>query len=355
MLCIIAAVGFGVARARQGANPDATASALPAAPSVAVVPVTRRNLSQKITLTAELTPYNVANVYAKVSGYLSSISVDYGSHVHAGETLATLQLPEQQADLERAQSAYTLAKISYDRILSVVHANPGILAQQDVDNARAAYESARDERNRAQVMLDYTTITAPFDGIVTKRNVDIGDLISQGENGSATKPLLEIADDSRLRLVIETPESVVPFIQVGTPVDVRIQGTNQSIAATISRFSYDVHEDTRTMHTEVDIANSDLRLKPGMYADVTITLSRHDNVIAVPTQAVATEGNPNVWIVDRNDQLRERPVTVGIQTPNWVEVDRGLEVGDRVFVGSRTMETIGERVAPRVVTPATGA
>lgn len=334
--------------------PTVADSSSPSAQVVGVYRIGRRSLSKTITLTAELRPYNVASLYAKVSGYLSSISVDYGSRVTAGERIATLQLPEQQADVDRAESAYELAKVSYDRIMSVVRQTPGMLAQQDVDNARAAYDSARDQRDRAQVMLDYTSIVAPFGGIVIARNDDPGDLVQEGDTGSAAKPIVEIAQENELRLVFEAPESIVPYIEVGTPVAVRIQGTDETIAGHVARYSYDVHQATRTMHTEVDVANPDYRYKPGMYADVTITLQHVPHALAIPTQALSTDGSPNVWVVDGADRIEQRAVTTGLQTANWIQILGGLHAGERVFLGDRGSIVLGQRVTPRDATPATG-
>jgi len=317
--------------------------------TVAVYPVQRRNLTRAITLSAELRPYNSVNVYAKVSGYLKDISVDYGSHVQAGEVLAHLEVPEQEADLARTDASYRLAKLDYDRIRSVVHAEPGLIAATDVDKARAAYEVAEDQRAQARSMLDYSVISAPFAGVVTKRYVDPGALIQQGTASSTqAEPIVRIADDYHLRLVVQTPESIVPNIHVGTPVEIKIQATGEIIRGSVARFSYDVHEETRTMHTEVDIPDADLHLKPGMYAYVTIVLdSRHD-VPAVPTQSLSTGGEPSVLVIDRNDEIRQRSVRLGLQTPNWVEIVRGAAPGERVFIGDRNSVTLGMKVRPEI-------
>ena len=161
-------------------NGVASASAQMPVKEVAVYPVRRRDLARDLTLSAELRPYNVVNVYAKVSGYLRNITVDYGSIVQAGQVIGTLEVPEQEAEVQRTESAYRLAKLDYDRIRSVVQAEPGLIAQADVDKARTGYEVAKDQRDQAQTLLDYRIICAPFDGVVTKRNVDPGLSYSRG-------------------------------------------------------------------------------------------------------------------------------------------------------------------------------
>jgi RND family efflux transporter MFP subunit len=350
----VVVAGSAILRQRTATHDSVQAAAFgsptPSPATVGVFRVGRRDLTRTQTITAELHPYLVTDLYAKVSGYLRTISVDYGSIVHSGETLAVLELPEQQADLERTQAALHLATLEYDRVRSVQMEHPGLIAQQDVDKAEADYETAKDDNARASTIMGYTNITAPYDGVVTKRYVNPGALIEMGVSSSNVIPIVQVADNYRLRLVIETPETTVPDIRVGTPVTVHVQGEAGSFPATVSRYSYDVHEDTRTMHTEVDIANPTLRLKPGMYADATIALETLHDVVAVPTQAVSTtSGKDNVWIVDRNDILRERDVTVGLQTPNWDQVSEGLEPGERVFIGDRSSLSPGARVVPKFI------
>ena len=318
-------------------------------PTVAVMRVVRRTLVRSIVLSSELDPYDVVKLYAKQAGYLKTIDVDYGSRVTAGETLATLELPEQEADLDKSDAAYGLAQSDYERVASVNRQEPGLIAQADVDKARADYLMAQDQRDRASVVEGYSVISAPFDGIVTKRYVDPGALIEQATTGSNPMPIVQVADVYRLRLVVEAPESIVPLVRVGMPVLVTIPATGEHFADRVARFAYAVHEDTRTMHTEIDVPNADLHLKPGMYASAKIDLETRPNAVCVPTQAVATDGVPNVWAVGRDGIVRERDVTLGLQTPAYTEVKSGLAVGDRVFLGDRSAYAVGQRVTPRLV------
>jgi len=348
-LIVAVLVARGLVARRNGAAAEAAAAPQPVPKLAATVLAGRRNLQRTLTITSELRPYDSVNLYAKVAGYLKDIYVDYGSRVSAGQTIATLELPEEESALHRAQAAYDLAKVDYDRVNSVARAEPGLIAQADVDKARADYEMTRDLRDQAAVMVGYGVITAPFDGVVTKRYMDPGALVAQATSGSSASPIVQIADNYRLRMVMETPESVVPKIHVGMPVAVKIQSTGEAIPARVARFSYDVHEDTRTMHTEVDIPNPDLRLKPGMYASATLDLEDRRDVVAIPTQALATDPSPNVWIVGSDDVIRERPVTVGLQTPNWIEITSGVRPGEQIFLGDRSAFTVGARIAPKLV------
>jgi RND family efflux transporter MFP subunit len=351
VLLVAVAVGMYLHDGSRVASADAGAEAAVTAPppTVAVMRVMRRNLKRTIVLSSELNPYDVVKLYAKEPGYLKSIDVDYGSRVTAGETMATLELPEQEADLDKSDAAYGLAQADYERVASVNHQEPGLIAQADIDKAHADYLIAKDQRMRASVVEGYSVITAPFDGVVTKRYVDPGALIEQGTTSSTAMPIVEVADVYRLRLVLEAPESLVPLIHVGMPVSVSIPATGESFPDRVARFSYDVHQDTRTMHTEVDVQNADLHLKPGMYASATIDLESRSDAVSVPTQAVATDGSPNVWTIDRNGTIQRREVILGLKTPDYSEVTSGLAVGELVFLGDRTAYNVGQRVTPKLV------
>jgi RND family efflux transporter MFP subunit len=342
-------------RAFTATEQPPVAEAPKALPVVAVSPVTRRDLSRKVTLVAELDPYVADDVYAKVSGYLKTITVDYGDHVKAGQVLATLELPEEEADLARLEAAYRIAKLDYDRIQSVIKKTPGLLAQSDVDKAQAGFEMAKANLDHANVLLAYSTIRAPFDGIVVKRFVDPGALIQLGTN-SATQaiPLVKVSDNYRLRLVFQTPESIAGQVEPGTPVTVRIQATNETLQGKVARMSDSVTADTRTMHTEVDIPNADLHLKPGMYATAELGLDARDHVLAVPVAALAGGDKPHVWVVDKQGGLEDVAVKTGMEGPNWVEITNGLREGDMVLVAHDPSLIAGTKVTPKVIsgTPA---
>jgi RND family efflux transporter MFP subunit len=351
-MVIVAGAVIGLRSVNGSRAPVAVASPPPV--PAAVVLVRRRDLSKTLSVVAELRPWNVVNIYAKQSGYLKQISVDYGSRVSAGETIATLDLPEQQAAYQQAEASYKLARVDYDRILAVVHTQPGLIAAADVDKAEAAFEEAKDARDQDAALLDYANISAPFSGVVSKRYADPGALIQAGTS-TGTEPVVQLSDDYVLRLVVEVPEANVEKIAVGTPVDVTIQSTGQVIHGAVARFSYDVHEDTRTMHTEVDIPNAALGLKPGMYASATFVLQHRDRVLAVPPQAVSQSGTQsNVWIVGSDDRIEQRTVTTGLATADWVEITGGLRLGDRVFFGNRSTLAVGDRVRPKVAASING-
>ena len=317
---------------------------------VAVAKVTRGDLSRSVTISGEMNPYQEIDLHAKVAGYLKFLTVDIGDQVKAGEVIAKIDTDELKADFDNATAAFNDAKLNYDRLNEVIQKQPGLLAQQDVDNAQAAYEIAKANMERARTFMDYATITVPFDGVVTKRYADPGAMIqASGGNDKQTMPVVHIAENDKLRLDFPVPEPDVPFIKVGMPMEVTISATGQKIMGMVARTTNMVDSETRTMETEVDIDNHDLRLTPGMYAYVNLNLENKKGVLTLPIQAVSFSGNPNVWKINNKNKIEEQPVTVGLQTADKIEILNGLKEGDQVVFGSREMVDIGMKVKPKLV------
>jgi len=361
--------------------------------TVGVTKVVNKTLGRQITLSSELVPFQEIEVYAKEAGYVKKLMVDYGSHVKAGQVMAVLEIPELEAQLEedkaeitnasneviraeheldRYKAQYNVAHLQYTRLNNVFTSQPGIVAQQEVDDAQgkdlaaasqvdaghAALDAAQSQLGVAKAKLihdqnlyDYSRITAPFSGVVTDRYANLGTLVQAGTNSSTqAMPIVRLSEDDLFRLVIPVPESYVKFIRVGDQVDVRVPSLNRTFPGKVARFSVDVTESTRTMHTEVDVKNPDHVLVPGLYAEADITLEHRDDIPAIPVQAINHEGDKTtVFVVNSNDELEDEAVTLGIQTPNDAEVVAGLHAGDLVVVSDRSGLKAGERVVPHPV------
>ncbi len=361
--------------------------------TVGVTNVEKKTLSRHITLSSELVPFQEIDVFAKESGYVKSLNVDYGSHVKAGQVMATLEIPELQAqmqqdqaeikhakdqvgraeqDLNRYRAEYNMFHLQFTRLNQVSESKPGIVAQQEVDDAqskdiaadsqvaagKASLEAARSQLAAAQAKLlhdqtlfDYSKIIAPFAGVVTARYANLGALMQAGTSSSTqAMPLVTLCTDDLFRLVIPIPESYVRYIHIGDPVDVRIPSLNRIFPGKVTRFSVDVREDTRTMHTEVDVQNPKRVLMPGLYAEADVALEKRDDVPSVPVQAIDHEGNrTTVMVVNHEGELEAREITLGIQTPNEAEVISGLSAGEQVVVSDRSGLKAGQEVHPQVV------
>jgi RND family efflux transporter MFP subunit len=354
----------------------ATAESSTASPAVvAVARVGRADLARTLTLSAELEPYQQIQVHAKVAGFVKSIRVDVGDHVTAGDTIAVLEIPEANDDLKRAtagtQAAHEEVKraqahfddvhAASQRLREVAKRRPDLVAQQDIDTANARDEdgeaglaSARQHVEESQAnesrmltMVAYGKITAPFSGVVTKRYADTGALIQAGTSSNTqAMPVVSLAQDDLLRLRFPIPESAVPFIHVGTPVDVVMSAGQRAFKGRVARFSRQVDRATRTMVTEVDVANPDSSLTPGMYASASVTLERRDNVVNVPVQALAAG---TALVVTSGGRIEQRKVRTGLETPERVEVVDGLREKDLVVVGGRAQLRSGDLVVPKLI------
>jgi RND family efflux transporter MFP subunit len=340
-----AAVGVVAAWPRSAAI-SAEPATLPAA---AVVKATRGDLAQTITLSAELKPFFEADIHAKVAGYLQSINFDIGDRVKKGDVIATLDIVELKDDIHRTKAAFEQASLDYHRLLDVIRAKPGLIAQAEVDKAHAEFDIAKANLDHAQTLFDYTTITAPFDGVVTQRFVDPGTMIQASVSSSTqSMPLVHLADTATLRLRFPVPEDSVPMVHVGTPCTVVVGATGQTLDAKVTREADRVDSATRTMMTEVDIDNTDNRIVPGMYASATLTLRQQKNVLGLPVQAVSQDDQPTVLVVDDTGTIAERPVRIGLRTADRVEIVGGLKEGEQVIFGSRGAFAIGMKVSPKL-------
>jgi RND family efflux transporter MFP subunit len=361
--------------------------------TVGVTRVVRKSLGRQITLSSELVPFQEIDVYAKESGYVKRLLVDYGTHVKAGQVMAILEIPELEAQLQedqaeiknavnqvsraqhelyRYQAQYNALHLQYSRLNSVSESQPGIVAQQEVDDAQgkdlaaasqvdagqAALEAAQSELSvtkaklvHDQSLFDYSRITAPFSGVVTERYANLGTLVQAGTSSSTQAiPIAKLSQDDLFRLVIPVPESYVRFIHIGDRVDVRVPSLNRTFPGKVARFSVDVKEATRTMHTEVDVLNSDRVLMPGLYADADLTLDHKEDIPTVPLQAVNHQGDKTtVLVVNANGEIEDRQVSLGIQTASDAEVVAGLSEGEQVVVSDRGGLKPGQTVRPQVI------
>jgi RND family efflux transporter MFP subunit len=357
-------------------------------PIVPVATVGTATLANDLTLTAEFLPYQDVDVMAKVAGYVKSISVDIGDHVHQGQVLAVLEAPEIQSDVarakagvaaaeanivtaqaavQRAQATAGMTKLSFQRLQEVATKDKGLVPRQDIDvaqsrqmeaeaqlaSAESSVQAARDakagadqEYVRAQTMMGYATIRAPFAGVVTKRYASTGSMIQAGiASQTQAMPLVKLAQNNLLRLILPVPVNDVGGVKNGQAVDVNVSSLGRTLQGTVTRSADSVQMATRTMDTEVDVQNRDGSLVPGMYAEVHLHLAARPNVLSVPIDAVDGLGTSvqQAYVI-HDGVVHLVAVKIGLQTPNRLEILSGLQEGDKVIVGRHTGLSDGERV-----------
>jgi RND family efflux transporter MFP subunit len=377
---------------RSAVPASALASIADTIPTVPVAKVARATLSGDLAVTAEFEPYQEVDVMAKVAGYVHSITVDIGDRVRGGQVLATLDVPEMEDELtkagasveqasaevtmasdelSRANSAHDLAHLSFTRIQNVAQREPGLVPQQQVDEFRsrdlvgeaqvaaaksrllAAQKRERVEQaevGRLKTLRSYTTITAPFSGVITKRYANPGAMIQAGTaSQSQVMPLVRLSQNDLLRLILPIPESSAPKVRPGQAVDVNVPSLQKTIPGRIARIAGKLQLASRTMDTEVDVPNPNLMLLPGMYAQVSLRLEEHVDALAIPLDAVERSGNStNVYRVDSSGVLHVAPVVLGLETAQRLEVRSGLQDGDLVVVGRHAGLKDGDKVQPKL-------
>lgn len=363
-------------------------------PRAAVVKVQRKNISSTLEIASEFLPYQEIDVYAKVSGYIQKLYVDWGTHVKEGQILAVLEIPELQQQLlqdeasvrradqevsrareeqSRAESAYSVAHVTYTRLADVQKSRPELVAQQEIDvaqgkdlEASAGVSSSKDALAAAEqallaakaaldkdkALFAYARMTAPFDGVVTQIYAYTGALLPAGT--SATKgdsALCHLSQNNMLRLVIPVPERAVPDISDGQTLEVNVSALHKTFSGKIVRFSDQIDPATRTMHTEVTVPNANYELVPGMYASVKIPLHAVTNVLTIPMQAVESTGTGQgiVLVVNSSNHLERREVKLGLQSTSDTEVLSGLNENDTVIFGEQNQFKEGQQVSPQLV------
>jgi RND family efflux transporter MFP subunit len=359
-------------------------------PSAAVAIVQRGNLSHVLSLAGQFQPYQVVEVHAKVSGYLRHIYVDIGDRVHAGQTLATLDVPELNAqyrstqsealrsqaaisaaefEVSRTRSLHKALQANYDRLVEVSKQQPGLVAAQELDDVRAQAEASQGQVNaaiadlsaakqgadaavadqqRVGALQGYTSVRAPLDGVVTWRYADTGVLIQEGTNSDTQAiPLIKLAQSDLLRLRVPVPEDAVRYVHVGDPMQIRVDALDRNFSGKVVRFTRNLDLSTRTMETEVDVPNQNLSITPGMYANTYLQLEHREDVLTIPIVAIQGTGTTGVvFALNANNKLEQRSVQLGLRGSTLVEVTAGLQAGDRVVLGDTNRFHDGEEVTP---------
>jgi RND family efflux transporter MFP subunit len=325
---------------------------------VNTVPVASRKLHTTVNLPAQLIPYESVDIYPKVTGFVQTVTVDRGSHVRRGQLLVRLTAPElssqraqaesavraAQSQLETAQAKLASDNGTYLHMLAAAK-TPGVIAENDVtvasqtvsadkgivEAAEQNVAAARDVVRSVSQTESYLDITAPFDGIVTTRNLHPGALIGPASGQTGGQPILQIVDDNRLRLVVPVPEALVGEMKVGQQVSFTVPAyPAQPFNAPITRISHEVDEKTRTMPVELDVLNRDGKLSPGSYSNVPWPVDRSYPTLFVPASAVTTDQQHTFVIRVRDHKAEWLTVQTGQTVNGEIEVFGELKAGDQV-------------------------
>src|ERR1700686_287720 len=362
-----------------------------APPTAAVVEARRTQLSNTLSIAGEFLPYQEVELHAKVSGYIRNINVDIGDRVRKGQVLAILEIPElvaqlqaagaavrhsqeeitrAQNDVSRAEADHAALHAGAARLRQASEARPGLVAEQELDDATAKDRSAeaqveaaksalsaarqqlevsQADQQRYAALSEYSRITAPFDGVVTWRYADTGSLIQAGTSNVSSMPVVKLSQVNVLRLRIPVPESLAASVRDGEPADIRVKATDEHLFGKIIRSTDSLDRSTRTMQVEVDVPNQDYKLTPGMYADVSLRVQNDPNALTLPLQAINRgEDKTTVLLVNSQNHVEEREIQTGIEGSDRIQILSGLNEGDRVIVGNLGDYRPGQHVEPKV-------
>ncbi len=325
---------------------------------VAVASVESQKLDTTLTLPAQIMPYEAVDVYPKVTGFIDTILVDRGSRVHAGEIIIRLSAPEliaQRTQAEanvhsaQAQLAAAQAKLASDHgtylRLAAAAKTPGVIAGNDLlvaeqaaaaDNAQVEaasnnVQAARDSLRSVTQLESYLEIRAPFDGVVTQRNLHPGALVGPASGQAGAQPIVRIESIGRLRVAVPVPEAYAAGVREGQKVTFRVPAyPERTYHAPIARISHDINQNTRTMQVELDFHNAEAQITPGSFASVEWPIQRSYPTLFVPAPAVTTDLQRTFVIRVQQGKAEWIDVKTGVTVNGKTEVFGGLQAGDIV-------------------------
>jgi RND family efflux transporter MFP subunit len=328
-----------------------------AIPTVAVAHPTQNTEAQKLVLPGDVQAFYEAPIYARVSGYLASWSEDIGAHVRRGQTLGIIDTPDldqemaqAEADLATAQARQNFADLTAKRWHALVASNS--VSQQSADEkegdalaVRAEVNGQRAHVDRLRALENFKCLAAPFDGIVTARNTDIGALINAGSNTAA--PLFKVADMHEMRIYVRVPQSYAAELKPGLHASLtEPQYPGRTFDATLETTSVSVALESRTVLVELLAPNPDGKLWPGTFADVTFDLPGDAHVLRVPASALIFRSNgAQLATVGSDSRIAMKDVTIGKNLGTEIEIESGITQADRVVTSPLDTIENGEQVA----------
>jgi RND family efflux transporter MFP subunit len=358
----------------------ATAANAEAPPPVEVMKVDLAPPTEELTLPGEVRGWYSSTIYARVSGYVAKWIVDIGDRVKKDQVLATIDTPELDAQLDAGQAQLVaseaevkvkeaevdFAKTTYDRWQG---SPKGSVSDQEREEKKARYAVSVAQLNaaRARVTLDqanvsrltfltrFKQVVAPYEGVITERRVDIGDLVTAGST-AATTPLYEIAQSEKVRVFADVPQIATSEVGEGTPVRVTAKEyPNRKFEGKITATSKSIDLKARTLRVEVDLSNDDLALLPGMYVQAAFHL-KTTSFVQVPASAlIFRAAGPQVAVIDGNATVKFQDVTIARDNGAFVEIASGLSAGDQVALNISNQIANGDRVTVRADTKTAAA
>ncbi|MGI4763342.1 MAG: efflux RND transporter periplasmic adaptor subunit [Janthinobacterium lividum] len=345
-------VGFLPRLRHQKTRDEATQEQSTAKPVVTVLPAKAAPDTTTVTLPADLRSNHETFAFARVNGFVQSWTADIGQRVRKGQVLATIATPEIDQQIAQAQANLSLAQSSYGRLTSV--SLPGAISKQELDAGKAQYAAQQAVVRQLQAQRGFRQVIAPFNGVVTQRNVEVGTLVTGG-NATGTQ-LFKIEQTDTLRAFVDVPQNFVPGIRRGLRADVLVpEFPNQPFEGRVARDAAALDDQTRTLRTEVQLPNRGQRmLRPGVYAQVRFRLPQTAPSVLISANALVPGIDPKVAVVQEG-KIRFRDLTLGRDFGSTIEVTKGLKGGEQLVInpadGLAEGLAVDTKAAPKPKTP----
>jgi membrane fusion protein (multidrug efflux system) len=356
-------IGFWVRHERLSKREKMAKEIRDERPVVLVVRPKQTQKSFDLTLPADVRPFAATALYARTNGYLASWSFDINDRVKKGDVLAVISAPDTDADLEQAkanlaqqQTGFRLADATNERYKGLVPVQG--VTQQQLDQFNSSKEQAKSNVasvaasvDRLKALVGFERILAPFDGIVTARNYDVGALISASNIGPGQE-LFDVAEDDRLRVFVNIPQAYALLVKFEQPVGLAFERNypGYRFSGVVKRSAGVLDPVTRTLRTELDFKNDDpaRRIFPGMYGEAIFHISREQAVLTVPTSALLFEAEgKQVALVGKDNKIHFQEIVPGRDFGTEIEVESGLKADDRIVANPGEQLTEGIEVSPK--------
>src|SRR6202166_4978912 len=370
LVVAVAVATFGIFERRSHEAEVAQWTRDQAIPTVAVITPRAGAVTERLVLPGTVQAWNEAPIYARVSGYLKDWYFDYGAHVKKGDVLGEIETPDLDAQLAAAQaklnSARAVVKVREAEEQFAHSTNQrwrdspkGVVSVQEQQSKEADYNSAKARLNsataevaadqgevdRLQALESFKNILAPFDGVVTARETDIGARINAGSGGNGPE-LFRVADIHKMRIYVQVPQQLSAGIEAGLNAELHLpQYSDRTFKATVATTSGAINTNARTLLVELHAENPDGELQPGAYAQVDFELPTNPNVVRIPTSAlVFRERGMEVATIGPDDTIELKPIKLGRNLGTEVEVLQGLTLSDRLVNSPPDSLATGDKV-----------
>jgi membrane fusion protein (multidrug efflux system) len=311
---------------RPGGETASASGAGEKALHVRAVKPSRREVVRRVLLPATVRADMEVTLYNKVAGYVKTIIKDRGDRVKTGELIAKIEIPEMALELENARASFALEDSTLRRLEAIRKIEKAAVTDQDMDLARAKRAMAEATMKRLETMLGYTEIRAPFDGYITERFVDPGAFIKEGR-------IVHIEDTTTVRVLVDVPEPEVRFAEVGTTAVVHLDAfPGMEIQGKITRRAPGLDLATRTMIAEIELANPERKILPGMFARVELAVERRKEVLALPGKAIVIHQDKAFVFVQADGTAQKVAVALGTVDGPWTEVTQGLKGDESILL-----------------------